>query len=70
MSIRILAKRHGASSITEHESACADRFPLPILPPVGEGENESLRDFHGNENFPAPAIRKLREAGIDFENDL
>lgn len=23
-----------------------------------------------NENFPAPAIRKLREAGIDFENDL
>lgn len=45
----VKANRHGASVTLNHESACASRFPLPIPPPrAGEGENESLCDFHVN----------------------
>ncbi len=36
------AGRHGSSVTPEHESACAGRLPHPILPPEGEGENDSL----------------------------
>ncbi len=42
------ANRHGASMTPENERASASRLPHPILPPVGEGENESLRDFQDN----------------------
>ncbi len=63
------SNRHGTSSVPEHESACAGRFPhqnhdgttshstkpsqndgkVDGYLPKGEGTNESLRDFHGND---------------------
>ena len=36
---------HGKSAALNNETRGA-RFPLPSPPPVGEGANESLREFH------------------------
>ena len=51
-----LPNRHAASSIPKHESACASRFPHPNPPPEGEGTNESLREFHVNDELFAQMI--------------